>query len=313
MEYQKPQLLISVILISYHVRNNVSKGGSMISKKLCGALLLFNIAVQAGYKDAIWGKARHIKAQVIDASTTPSVVASMAAAAVGVGTATYLYNRESNQSKIDKAHKAIELYEKSSCPQLLACKTLTDMQQFLQKYPNFKQKATAVINAVELAFKDMTARYGSYVKPWNWTEPMKKAYHDVRSIPFNLVREFKHYSAVIAYGKKPMNDATLLKLIVSMGLSSSAYLMMMGFKEIQSSIKVLRLYINDQGLYFDSALVLAELLEYMAQEIIVSDRYMKESIAYEEKQLQEQRLALERSKVLHDQWIGQNVNVRIRR
>lgn len=212
---------------------------------------------------------------------------------IPTATAAYWIIREPNSEKIKDVNNIAQIYFQAPCRQLLSLTTLEDLQLYLEIHPSFRQDVTSLINYEQKPYNAITARYDSWLKPWNWSQEMKAARDNMVEIhkQIQLLSIFVRYTAIIKHGQQPITDSMLLRLINGLNQATSTYPMVDGLCEIQTTIKKLSTYVS-----YHCAWTLVELLETLVQEIMCSARYIEERRLMEEYKLKQKLANIEQQK-----------------
>lgn len=114
-----------------------------------------------------------------------SLVAATAAVVAGIGV--YCAVRESNQAKIVREQVLLQTYKMTMQEDLSHLATWQDMQTYIGLSHVFQKKHQDFFNCVARSYAEIYARYNCWVKPWNWTKEMKKAFEEIESL-YNIIK-----------------------------------------------------------------------------------------------------------------------------
>lgn len=163
----------------------------------------------------------------VDGKTVADKVATAVLIAVittGVyKTGQYIAHRESNMSKVKRA---MSLWMHMNA-KLNDIATLQDVQNFVY---NFKHLEQSVLDS----YTSLNNRYGSWVKPWNWTSEMQKAHTKMK-----LASMIFSYQDIIIM-QHEYNEVDLLKIATADFSTVTAYPVCAYVDKLQSDIEIMK-------------------------------------------------------------------------
>lgn len=104
------------------------------------------------------------------------------ATAVAVGTAVYVARRETNEAKINRAYKLIDMYGVKVQSQLSQLMSSADVRYFLSQSLRSKKEILSMYEAIAQLYREIDNRYNCWVTPWNWTRNMKQAFDAIKKL-----------------------------------------------------------------------------------------------------------------------------------
>lgn len=102
--------------------------------------------------------------------------------AIVVGTAVYVARRETNESKINRVHKLIDLYGVKIQGVLSKLMDNQDISNCIPLLSRSKKEIISMYDATAQLYQEMNNRYNSWVTPWNWTDDMKQAFEAIKKL-----------------------------------------------------------------------------------------------------------------------------------
>ncbi|MCX5924137.1 MAG: hypothetical protein NTZ68_01810 [Candidatus Dependentiae bacterium] len=247
-----------------------------------------------------------------------TAVVAIAVTVVAVGTGIYLFNRESNDVKIARVEALSRDRAKEIHALLSDIATLQDVQVFMLRVPEFEREINRFDNRVQSSYLEISARYDSYVTPWNNTVSMQRAYQTICDLrqqwatDVRLVHNKMHDMAqrmtalqIIAYFTPIMaswnfstEEKDITKLARKICQGNSLYPMHDSIQKLQNALTII--YKTRQQVPCDPMLI--DKMEQFSAELLSSAAYIDETrVRKEEKRAQEelevkQRLALAEEK-----------------
>jgi len=242
------------------------------------------------------------------------VVAAMAAG-VGVGTGLYVSSRESNTAKMQRVASLHEEYYQLVKPLLEHIKSYDDVYGFIAKENVFKRDLDCFAYRLRSSCDEMSARYDSYVKPWNWTIAMKIAYEKIYELHRRFVTDCRlveekicdihkrkkildasahsvnlinYYTHLMGAWDERADEKSLVRFVRSICKGSSAYPMCACASKLQEHLSDLDA--THDMVPCDYGLI--EKMERLLDMIFVSQVYVEERRMKEEQE-QRERIAQE--------------------
>lgn len=252
-----------------------------------------------------------------DSVATLAIVAGATAVA---GTGIYLAIRESNDVKIERVADWVVYYSGNLHYDLAQIVTISDIQHFIKNSMKFKKETQVFCKGVRASYADIKSRYGSWVKPWNWSLKMKlacaqiKELHDVVQV-IDMI--FKYYP-LIAIFQENLDESLIVKKVQAICHGESLYPMIYCANMMKSDLY----FLKNAHLKISCDLVLIDLLEKALELILNSDAYVQEQriqeeIAFKERQTKAQEaqvvVQLAQAKAQFDQAQAQQERNRIER
>gem|GEM_PF-1333075 len=217
---------------------------------------------------------------------TPNPLVVAGATAIVVGTAVYMARRETNESKINRVHKLIDLYGVRIQGQLSQLMNNDDIRYFIAQSSASKKEIISMYNATAQLHKEMNNRYNSWVTPWNWTADMKQAFEAIKK----LYQEALILKMMIDHAPLLQvdlgNDEALVKAARVFCAGISCYPVVHTIVRLQDDMQTLRslkFYVPCEYMYIES-------LDSVVTALKSTDAYVQDR-REQEKHWEQQRLA----------------------
>lgn len=172
-------------------------------------------------------------------------------------TGQYLVNREPN---VQQVKRALSLWAQMNV-QLTRIVTLHDVQLFINNFQHLEQY-------VVKSYTELNNRYGSWVKPWNWTSDMKKAFEKMQ-----LASILFKYQQILTINSG-YNEAELLKIATGEYSVMTAYPVCAYVQNLQADMEIVQKFVTMPSYKFAS--IVQRELNKVLRIIAASDTYITE-------------------------------------
>lgn len=230
-------------------------------------------------------------------------VATAAVASVAIGTGVYWSVREPNDVKMARVDELLKYYSSNLHYALINIKTLDDMRNFVGQSNRFKKETEVFIEMVNRSYAEMSARYNSWVKPWNWNVKMKAAFEKIQDLrkTMRMVEMMITYYPFMVMYSYPFDEKILVQRVQMICLGKSAYPMCSCATSIQQDL----LFLKTHHFKVWSEVVLIDMLEQLLSLILSSSTYIEEKRIQEEMAIKaRQAEALERQSRAAEHQVG---------
>lgn len=196
---------------------------------------------------------------VADRVGTAVLVAFIAAGVYQTGK--YILNRESNSSKVKRA---LSIWSQMNT-ELKQISSVQELQDFIY---TFKDLESDVYNS----YNSLSDRYGSWVKPWNWTADMQIAYTKMQ-----LVSRIFRYKDILLMNHES-NESELITIATGSCSMNTAYPICAYVEKLNLDIKNLKSFVDS----YKAAAVVLEKISHALQVLVSSQTYVAERRALED-------------------------------
>lgn len=238
------------------------KGICMIKKMMMFLCLGFVVGQELAARPVVFGLEGHgaygsvgYYRQIDVSDKVIKSIAAVTMALVAYKTGSYLHSRESNLSKMDRLQN---LWQKLSPS--MKFNTVYDMQQFLVQFH-------ALRALVLSSYKEMNARYNSWIKPWNWSAAMQTSFQKAELLA--ILFDFRD---IICAWNSLQSEQEVVQLVKKKLQGSYAYPLIKTASDLEHDIAVLKSLQLSVGF----EVVLKDLLEEVLEVILSSDDYLQE-------------------------------------
>lgn len=219
-----------------------------------------------------------------DSDHTFSIVA---ATTVIAGTGVYLAMRESNIMKIERAENWLKYYAGGLHYDLAQIVTLKDMQKFVQKPTRFKKEIQVFCDEVARSYVEINARYGSWIKPWNWNAVMKHTYVRIKELyqTTKLINMMFKYQPMIISWSDDLDELVIVKSAQMICQGESSYPLIYCAQMMKEDLK----FLHKTQFKISCDIALIDMLETLKEFIVSTQTYVEEKRIQEQVKLQERQ------------------------
>jgi hypothetical protein len=222
-------------------------------------------------------------------------IALGAGAVVATGTVMYWSMRESNDVKIERAQDWLTYYSGNLHYDLGKITSVAGMQQFINQSTKFKKEVQVFCKGVHNSYAEMKSRYGSWIKPWNWTSRMKSTYQQIkelRDIVCMIEMMFKYQPLMTVY-EADLDEAAIVRKTQAICHGASSYPMIYCTNMIHYDLY----FLQKNHFKISCDIVLVDLLEKVLELIVNTQAYVEERRIQEEMAIKERQARAQEAQV----------------
>lgn len=191
-----------------------------------------------------------------------------------LGTTAYWAFRESNEAKIQRVHRLYYFYTGNLHEQLASITTLQDMIYFLSHSIKFKKEVLVFSDFVHQLYREMSARYTSWLKPWNWSQEMKREYERIKELHnvLQLIDIMICYQPFILDWRNSFDEAAVIKQAQILCRGTTVYPLCTCVDMIKKDLA----FLKATNFKISCDVVLIEMLEHVLNFMVCTQAYVAE-------------------------------------
>jgi hypothetical protein len=231
----------------------------------------------------------------VHSDDTGKTLALVAGASVVAGTGIYWAVRESNAVKMERAEKWLKYYASGLHYELVQIISFEDMQKFAKKPIRFKKEIQIFCDEVDRSYAEMDARYGSWIKPWNWTAEMKYTHARITELyqTMHLIKMIFKYQPLMISWNDDLDEATIVKNVQTVCQGTSSYPLCACAQMMKDDLAFLR----KTHFKISCDITLIDMLERLLEFILGTQTYIEEKRIQDQAKIQERQARAQEAQV----------------